>query len=374
MMQGRLKLFGLAAVSALGVASAHAQSSVTLYGLIDTTLTYTNHADAQGHSVVQYATPWFSGSRWGLTGKEDIGGGNQIIFKVESEFLTGDGSMDTPGVLFNRDAWIGLRNDTLGKLTVGRQNALARDVSGIYSDPYTSASLSTEETGYTNNNNFKQLIFYASSATGTRMDNGVVWKKVWNNGLFAGLGFQFGNVAGSFSTNTTYTAALGYNANSFHVSAFYDQAKIGNLTDKSFSVGGNYIFDIFRVNAGYFHYQGDQGVLGKRKDNAYTFSLKIAPKGALDYELGYQQLHASNAAYSATTGATLNGYTPIGDATTVGSGRKDTVYGSIFYHLSKRTELYLVADYMKLHGGYKVATAPNATSQTEFGLGMRTRF
>ncbi|MCY0853160.1 porin [Cupriavidus sp. D39] len=364
----------MAIASAACCNTVHAQSSVHLYGLIDTTISYTNHADSQGHNLVQFATPWFSGSRWGLTGAEDIGGGTKAIFKLESEFLTSTGEMDTPGVIFNRDAWIGVQNETLGKLTFGRQNALARDVSGIYSDPYTSASLSTEETGYTNNNNFKQLIFYASSATGTRMDNGAVWKKLWDNGLFAGIGFQFGNVPGSFSTNTTYTGALGYNGQNFHVSAFYDQAKVNQFTDKSFSIGGNYIFDILRLNAGYFHYSGEQGALGQRTDNAYTMSVKVAPRGAFDYELGYQIMHASNAAYSASTGATLQGYNPIGLATTTGSGRKNTLYASVFYHFSKRTEVYLAADYMKLYQGYRVATAPNANNQFEFAVGMRTRF
>src|SRR5258707_25635 len=117
------------------------------------------------------------------------GGSTNIIFKLESEFDYQTGEEDTPGVLFNRDAWIGFQSEALGKLTFGRQNALARDFTGIYGDPYTSARVTLEEGGYTNVNNFKQLIFYAASATGTRYDRGMVWKKDFG-GFVAGVGYS----------------------------------------------------------------------------------------------------------------------------------------------------------------------------------------
>ncbi len=135
-----------AAVAGLAATGAHAQASnVTLYGLIDTTISTINNTTASGGRTTGFHdAPWFSGSRWGLTGKEDLGGGTSAIFKLESEFVTRDGTMDTPGVLFNRDAWVGLSNNDFGKLTFGRQNAIARDVSGIYGDPYTSEKVTLE--------------------------------------------------------------------------------------------------------------------------------------------------------------------------------------------------------------------------------------
>ena len=144
----KFALAATAAAAATLATGAHAQSSnVTLYGLIDTTISTVNNANASGARLTGFQVPWFSGSRWGLTGKEDLGNGLSAIFKLESEFETPTGNMDTPGVLFNRDAWVGLSSESLGKLTFGRQNAIARDVSGIYGDPYTSATVTLDEGG-----------------------------------------------------------------------------------------------------------------------------------------------------------------------------------------------------------------------------------
>lgn len=369
----KIALLAAAAAAAL-CGPVHAQqTNVEIYGLIDTTLSHVNNADAKGNSLTGFQVPWFSGSRWGLRGNEDVGGGLKVAFKLESEFLTQTGEMDTPGVLFNRDAWVGLVSDELGKLTFGRQNAVGRDVSGIYSDPYTSEAVSTEETGYSNTNNYKQLVFYAGSATGTRMDNGVVWKKLWDHKVLAAVGYQFGEVPGSFARNSSVTGALGYNGSNYHLSSYVVQANQGGFIDRSYSFGGNVILGDVRLNAGYYHYKGKQGALGDRTDKAYTVSAKYAPQGVFDYELGYQIIKANNAAFSAS-GFTLSPFSDVSHAILAGSGKKATVYGSVFYHISKRTEFYVAADYMKLSDQYAAAQANGFKNQTEFGLGMRTRF
>ncbi len=320
---------------------------------------------------------WFSGNRWGVTGKHVMGdSGLNVIFRLESEFESQTGSMDTPNVLFNRDAWVGVESPTLGKLSFGRQNAIGRDPasSAIYGDPYGSAAPSTEEGGYTNNNNFKQLIFYAGSATGTRVDNGVVWKKAFDNGILAAAEYQFGGVPGSFSNGSTESVSLAYAGGPLNVAGYATNAKVAGLTDKSYSVGGNYLFaNLLRVNAGYFHYTGEQGALGSRSDNAYTISAKLAPTGPVDYELGYQNMKANNAAVNGG-GNVLSAFANASTATAVATGSRSTLYGSVFYHFDKITEVYVAADYLKLKDGYKVGATNGAPSQTEFGVGLRTRF
>jgi predicted porin len=348
--------------------------SVSLYGLIDVTLSSVNHKNAAGDSLNGFQTPWFSGSRWGMTGSRDLSaGGLKAIFRLESEFVPATGEEDTPGVLFNRDAWAGFQSEDLGKLTFGRQNALGRDFSAGYGDTYGSAKASTEEGGYTNTNNFKQMVYYGGSANGTRINNGIVWKKAFSNGLVAGAAYSFGGVVGDSSEGTTMSAALAYNAGAFNLAGFVTQAKINGLTDNASSIGGNYTVGEFRINAGYFRYTAEQGSLGNRTDNAYTLSAKFAPAGKMDYELGYQVMKADNAALSKPSGGIVkNAFASIAGLTTVGSGSRNTLYASTFYHFDKSTEIYLAADYLTLDSGY--GTVNGASSQTEVGVGVRTRF
>jgi predicted porin len=365
------------AVGAMAATQAHAQSSVQLYGLIDLSVpTYQSHANANGDHVIGMGIggePWFSGSRWGLKGAEDIGGGSKIIFRLESEYRAADGQMEDPNQIFDRDAWVGVENETFGKFTAGFQNSIARDAAAIYGDPYGSAKLTTEEGGWTNSNNFKQMIFYAAGPTGTRYQNGLAWKKLFSTGIFASAGYQFSNST-SFGQNSAYQGAVGYNGGPFAVSTFYNHVNKNGFRNQTVSVGGNYQFGILRTNAGYFRYWGDQGSLGQRHDDAWTVSFKLSPKGALDYELGYQQMRVHNAAYN-SDGNIPNANLGVFDPTTgVHNGWKETVYGSIFYHLSKRTEVYLAADYMKLHGGYTVGSTFGFNNQVEATTGIRTRF
>ncbi|QCP48536.1 porin [Trinickia violacea] len=376
-MKQKYLAFAVAA-GAFAASNAHAQSSVQLYGLIDlSAVAYTTNADKAGNHVIGMGhdgEPWFSGSRWGLRGAEDIGGGSKIIFTLESEFVAANGNMEDPGQLFDRDSWVGIENPVIGQITAGFQDTVAKDFSGLYGDPYTSAEFSTKEGAYTNSNNFKQLIFYAAGPTGTRSENGIQWRKLFSNGIYAAADYQFSNST-QFANGSGYQAALGWNLGPASFGGFYNHTNNGGFTDQTYSVGGDYRFGIGRVNAGYFHYTGKQGSLPDRVDNAWTVSFKLAPKGPLDYELGYLQMHTKNAAYD-SNGNIPNANSGLFDTsdTTVNNGYKETIYASTFYHLSKRTEVYLAADYMKLHGGYTVSGTFGHNTQLEVATGIRTRF
>lgn len=351
-------------------------NSATLYGLIDVTLV---NQSANGNTLTSPEVAWFSGNRWGITGSRKLAdyGDLKAIFRLESEFESQTGNMDTPGVIFNRDSWLGLESSSLGKLTIGRQNAIGRDPSGSasYGDPYGSAQANTEEGGYSNNNNFKQLIFYAGSANGTRVNNGVTWKKAFDNGVVAGLQYSFGGVVNSLSTGTTESATLAYNGSNWTVAGFYTMANIANLQHKAYSIGGNVqVNSLIRLNAGAFTYSAQQTPgIGDRNDNAWTVSAKITPAGKLDYELGYQVMTASNAGLYGG-GYVLNAFSNASAVTAVGSGDRTTYYGSLFYHFDKATEVYFAFDHLSTTGTYLAAQAGGAKVADETAIGMRFKF
>ncbi len=359
-----------------GLSTTAGGAALTLYGLIDVSYLHVNNADAKGNTLNGPRVAWFSGNRWGIAGKRAMGNsGLNAIFNLEAEYESQTGNDDTPGTTFNRAAWVGVESKGFGKLTLGRQNAIGRDpiASAIYSDPYSGAAPTLESGGYTNTNNFKQLVYYAGSATGTRINNGVVWKKAFDGGLHVAAQYQFSGVAGDFNTGTTETVAVSYAGGDLNLASFVTSANVAGLTNRSYSFGGNYTAGIVRVNAGLFHYTAEQGALASRSDNAYTVSAKIAPSGPVDYELGYQVMKASNAAVNGG-GNVLNAFSNASTAKAVASGSRSTLYGSVFYHFDKITEVYFAADYLKLNDGYKVAVTNGASSQTELAIGLRTRF
>ncbi len=142
---------GVAAASALCCASlASAQvtgpSTVTLYGLVDAGVTRVSGLKAG--SVTQVASGIMEGSRWGLKGNEDLGGGYRAIFTLESRVEVDTGSnQSTPisgGQLSDRYALVGplqLNPNLLGAGTTqpilnSLVPALASQIYGVNIGPY----------------------------------------------------------------------------------------------------------------------------------------------------------------------------------------------------------------------------------------------
>ncbi|MCY1288325.1 Outer membrane porin protein [compost metagenome] len=100
-------------------APAMAQSSVTLYGVLDEGLNYTNNVG--GHNQFALESGFPHGSRWGLKGIEDMGGGLKALFQLESGFVVDNGRSAQGGLLFGRQAYVGVSSDRFGAVTAGRQ-------------------------------------------------------------------------------------------------------------------------------------------------------------------------------------------------------------------------------------------------------------
>ena len=383
-----------------------------LYALLEATFIGGTHANTAGYPVIGQNVSWFSGNRWGLdvsqrlysvpAGQQPAPNKMDFIAKLESEFELPSGNMDTAGVLFNRDAWIGVQSKAFGKLTVGRQNALPRDVAQIWGDPYGGSANTLAEGGFSNVNNFKQLIYYASggnSASGqgdTRYDQAIVWKKLNDSGFFASLAYNFGDMNGpggpngsgpipgaEFNKGSSVAGGLGYNAKWFHGSAYYTSSNV--LVPSTFGaantghqaqsggVGGNFDWNRFRVDAGYIWYTGDQGTWGRRYDQAWTLSTKVVPSRMMDFELGLQEFIAHNAATNAA-GIVLR---PFRDATGgkgTANGTRFTAYGSLIVHPVPNLDLYIASDDLLTGGSYLDTAAHGFRHVNELATGARYRF
>ncbi|HEY4295057.1 MAG TPA: porin [Paraburkholderia sp.] len=187
--------------------SAHAQSSVTLYGLADAGIVYINNQS--GHSNVEMVTGQTNGSRVGLRGAEDLGGGLKAIFTLENGFDTANGKLLQGGRLFGRQAFVGLQSP-YGTVTLGRQyDPMTRYIGEIAATSMW-AWLGTHPGDFDNlNSNF-------------RVNNSIEYRSPTFRGLTVDGMFSPGGTPGSFKTNTIYTAAANYQHGPLTVAVAYD--------------------------------------------------------------------------------------------------------------------------------------------------------
>jgi predicted porin len=386
-------------------------TSLRMYGIVEATISRADHQTASGGTATGFQTSWFSGNRLGfdlehaLGFGEDIGLSNlKVISKLESEFELPTGNTDTANVSFTRDAWLGFYSDTLGKVTLGRQNTLTRDFTNNWGDPYGAAETSLKEGGFSNVNNFKQIIFYSGGPNSTRYNSAIEWKKKWDANWVTGLAYKFGSggvggsgdvgnggsVPGDFTNGTAQAVSVAYNGidlggAKMNLNLSYDRANVSDLIHQSELFGGNVVFGTVRLNAGVIHYTAEQGAgnsIGDRTDNSWTTSISYMP-AKTEYALGYEVLKGQHAGF-AGSGKTLNPFGNTAGVTSVADGAKHATYGSIMYHADKQTDFYIAADYFHVTGGWVVGDAQSNgnqfgsgktyQSETELATGVRFKF
>lgn len=324
----KMKLFA-AAVAALAAGGAYAQSSVTLYGVVDAGIEYQNHQPGGGHDVVRMTSGNLSGSRWGLRGVEDLGGGLKGVFVLESGFnvdngTTGQTSNNTSR-LFGRQAYVGLQSQW-GALTLGRQQTPFYEF-GLAFDPM---AIST-----------KYSITSQDSAFSQRADNSIKYVGTFG-GLTANALYSFGwdnngEVAGTAKIGREYSASLTYVGGPFSVGAVYDETNVATSVAtkdqilRRASVAGTYAFGPAKVFAGYRW--------GHAVDT--IFLTTPAPGGKNTSNLYWLGL-----GYQLTPALSLTGATYYQDFRS--SGRDPwTFVASADYAFSKRTDAYLTVSYAK---------------------------
>jgi GBP family porin len=207
----------LAAVATSFASAAYAQSSVTLYGVVDAGFTYVNNeASATGsghHAAYSLTSGNVDRSRWGLRGKEDLGGGLAAVFTLESGFDLANGRSDESGRLFNRQAFAGI-SSPYGTLTLGRQYDSMVD----YLGPLTA-------TGSWGGTYFAHPGDNDNANGSVRINNSVKFQSANYSGLsFSGL-YGFSNQAGGFANNRAYSVGAGYENGGLKLAAGYLQAQ-----------------------------------------------------------------------------------------------------------------------------------------------------
>lgn len=359
-------------------------TSVSLYGKIDVTVGSRSNADTKGNRQTGMLVSWMSGNRFGIHGFHviDRDSGTKVIGTLESEFESPTGNMDTPGVLFNRDAWVGIESERIGKLTFGRQNTLARDFIQTWGDAFGTAKVDTSEAGWCNNSNIQQLIFYGGGADGTRNDGSIVWKKEMGPWV-VGATYAFGyvengngpvNSPGQFGNGSTTGVALAYNGGAFNLDGTYTHMVVSNLAHNIFAFGGNYQFGpLIQWKAGIAHASVDQAAVGSRTDNVFSTSLVFTPPGKMRYVLGYHNIKVKNAGYSAA-GNTLGVTADTSTVTSAANGKRQTFYTAAFYKFDTQTDIYAVADQVQISDGYKLASTHGHNNMNELGVGLRWSF
>ncbi|NPT37480.1 porin [Paraburkholderia xenovorans] len=307
---------------------ANAQSSVTLYGIVDNSLEYLSNVSSskgQNHSLLHMAAGSQDANRFGFRGVENLGGGMKAIMVLEAGFNVNTGQSQQNGRLFGRQAYVGLKG-SFGTVTLGRQRTLIYDY-GLSVDPlsYYSYALASIDSAYVG-----------------RVDNSIKYAKEIGNFNVSGL-FSTGydatitngaQVPGAFRIGKEYSVGVGYNAGAFNSSVVFDQrqgtsiATQGN-TERRVSFGAAYVIGKFKP---FFNYEW------------YNSSI---PATARRYDL-----YSAGLQYHATPALSFSGAL-FWENVTSANQRPYIVAGNVDYLLSKRTHLFAEAGFARNTNGSK---------------------
>ncbi|MDE1183522.1 porin [Paraburkholderia sp.] len=347
------KTLMVAALSGVFATAAHAQSSVTLYGLIDAGITYSNNQ--HGHSNWQETSGSVNGSRFGLRGAEDLGGGLKAIFTLENGFGINDGTMKQNSRLFGRQAFVGLSSNQFGTVTLGRQYDSMVDYVGPL-------SLTGTQYGGTQ---FAHPFDNDNLNNSFRVNNSVKYQSTNYGGFKFGALYGFSNQADGFANNRAYSAGASYNYGGLNVAAAYLQlnsnATLGNATafnssgalsgdntffagrQQTWGAGANYTFG--PATAGLVYSQTNLSQLNGIGASASGVSGGLGLNGSSAH---FQNVEA-NARYALTPALSIAGSYTYTRASLEGTRPHWNQFNlQTAYALSKRTDVYLQGEYQQV--------------------------
>ena len=342
-----MKKFAMLAVLAAISGGAYAQSSVTLFGVIDEAARYVKNGDLKIKSL---ASGGINTSRLGVRGVEDLGDGLKAGFWLETGLNADSGTQSDGTRFWNRRSTVSLIGN-FGELRLGR------DFTPTY-------------TGYSDYDVFGDNGVAASSKfdsslgtardTGTRADNQIMYL------LPSNIGGVYGRASVAAGEGTAgkkyYGGRLGYAAGPLDVSAAYGQTTVAPLLGedkfKTADVGASYDFGVVKA-MGYY----TQSKFAAQKIASDSVGV-IVPVGVGQIKAAYTHANASG-----TNAAGVN--VDANDANQFALG--------YIYNLSKRTAVYGTGAYVKNKGNatFAVASAPTLLAgqkSTGLELGLRHAF
>jgi predicted porin len=330
--------------------TASAQTSVTLYGLLDDGITYTNNVN--GHTSWRADQGFAQSGRWGLKGAEDLGNGLSAIFQLENGFDVNSGRTGQGGREFRRQARVGLRSIQFGTLTMGRQYDSMVDFVG----PLTS-------NGGWAGAPFSHPFDNDNTDNSFRVNNSIKYTSPTYAGLIAGGMYAMSNNAG-FSDNRTWSVGAGYKQGPLLVGVAYLKADHPGL-----NANGAISTTDAMITA-----QGQQTWGGGVNYTIGKAILALSYTNSTFYNPGANNL--SGVPYSAAKMAFQNvefdaryAFTPAllaGVAYTYTSGKQQQADGTQHTHwhqaglmadyaLSQRTDVYAMAVWQRV-GGTQIAS------------------
>ncbi|TWC63607.1 porin [Herbaspirillum sp. SJZ099] len=349
--------------------AAFAQTNVTIYGIVDTSIRYLSNDNAQGNSNFRMDNGAIANSRIGFKGTEDLGGGLKAMFQLENGFSSDTGAMSQTNTIFNRQSWVGLQG-SFGKVRVGRQNTPLFDLLADHFDPLTVGNYETNS-------------WLPAAASRIRTSNMVRYDGDFGP-VSASVSYAFGEVAGSTRSGSQFSSALRYTAGAFAIGGGFQQTNDNSQNkDTAYNLSASYDFGATKLFGGYFNIKDATGMTAVYMA-ANTWSIAGANGGLA----GTQRKDTGfflGTSYKATSALTLTGafyydksknvaYTGLGN---VGDGKRYAVVGWAEYALSKRTQLYTTIDYNKAKDAavYELTnSASGKNSLTTVGMGIRHIF
>ena len=347
------------AVMAALAGPAAAQSNVTLYGMVDMGLVRESGGVAD---VTRLTSGVASGSRLGVKGREDLGGGMAAVFLLENGFQSDTGALGQGGLLFGRQAYAGLQSNA-GTVTLGRQYT-PQYMAIATIDPFNSGTAGDS----------KNLMMATGNAS-SRMDNSVKYSSPVIQGFNVELVVSAGEVARDNGAGRQLGGSAAYAGGPWAVRLAYHHRDNDTAALRDAGSARNAVLTAlydagwFKAHVAYGVDQGLNSALARNLNN--PFGAAVAPVPSTDSNVLLLGLTVPQG-----VGTWLASYIRKNDKTAFNQDAQQLAAG--YRHaLSRRTDLYGVLAWIRNRNGagYTVGSAiEGGSGNRAVNLGVRHSF